>query len=274
MCSLFIDNKTWIYLTGGRLVAKSETTNKYKRKRNIFIALTVAIVLASVLYIYNHNKEFLYAGTLDATKVDLSSELPSRIAAINVQEGDHTQTGQKLITLSCENYLVDAKLANRNYIRNINLFKIEAIRDDTLDLFANQKANADIHVDWCTIRSPIQGTVLSRYHEPGEYASPGLKILTLANIKDIWAYIYVPQPKIAQLKIGMEIKGILPELENRVFTGKIIKINSEAEFTPKNVQTQSERTRLIFGVKVSFLGSNEDEILKPGMTIEIHLPKD
>jgi HlyD family secretion protein len=60
----------------------------------------------------------------------------------------------------------------------------------------------------------------------------------------------------------------------RKFTGTILKINDEAEFTPKNVQTRSERTRLVYGVKVSFLGANDDEILKPGMTIEIELPSD
>lgn len=103
--------------------------------------------------------------------------------------------------------------------------------------------------------------------------SPGTKILTLGNIKDIWAYIYVPQPIVAKLSFGMKLKGYIPELNNRIFEGKILKINDEAEFTPKNVQTQSERERLIYGVKISFLESNQEEILKPGMTIEVELPK-
>jgi HlyD family secretion protein len=71
----------------------------------------------------------------------------------------------------------------------------------------------------------------------------------------------------------MKLKGYLPELNSREFDGKIIKINEEAEFTPKNVQTRSERTRLVFGVKVSFFDSNAEEILKPGMTIEVNLPQ-
>ena len=102
---------------------------------------------------------------------------------------------------------------------------------------------------------------------------PGTKILTVANIQDIFAFIYVPQPTVARLALGMKLKGIIPELNNRVFEGTIVKINDEAEFTPKNVQTQQERERLIYGVKVSFLGSNASEILKPGMTIEVELPK-
>ncbi len=240
----------------------------------MLILLAVIVIILLCWQLLGKKNEFVYAGTLDATKVDLSSELPSRISAVNVQEGDHVAPGQKLINLACEDYIADARLANNDYVRNLELFKLGVIRNDTLDLFANNKANADIHISWCSIRSPIHGTVLSRYHEPGEFASPGIKILTLANIKDIWAYIYVPQPKIAQLKVGMELIGTLPEMPGVEFKGHIIKVNSEAEFTPKNVQTQSERTRLIYGVKVSFLGANNDETLKPGMTIEIKLPKD
>lgn len=69
-----------------------------------------------------------------------------------------------------------------------------------------------------------------------------------------------------RLKIGQRITGILPEASDRTFSGRIIKINEEAEFTPKNVQTRAERTRLVYGVKVRF--DNPDLMLKAGMTIE------
>jgi HlyD family secretion protein len=72
----------------------------------------------------------------------------------------------------------------------------------------------------------------------------------------------------------MKLRGYLPELDNREFDGEILKINDEAEFTPKNVQTQAERERLVFGVKVSFRDANAAEILKPGMTIEVALPEE
>jgi HlyD family secretion protein len=70
----------------------------------------------------------------------------------------------------------------------------------------------------------------------------------------------------------MKLTGYLPELDNREFEGTIVKINDEAEFTPKNVQTRTERERLVFGVKVNFRDANAQEILKPGMTIEVALP--
>jgi HlyD family secretion protein len=244
---------------------------KKKPPRAVVIA-AVLIVVAVILKFFVFNHEFRYAGTLESTKVDLSARVASAIKAVNVQEGDHVKGGQVLINLSCEDIKVADDLANINYNRNLRLFNAGTISQDTMDQIRNRKEDSDIRMDWCTLQSPLDGVILSRYHEPGEYVVPGVKLLTMANIKDIWAFIYVPQPDVAKLKIGEKLKGYLPELNNREFEGTIIKINDEAEFTPKNVQTQAERTRLVYGVKVSFLGSNNEEILKPGMTIEIELP--
>ena len=246
--------------------------NKNK-KQKILIGLIGLVAFGLGIKAFLSKSDFLFAGTLEATKVDLSAQLPSSIAEVKVREGDHVAAGEELVALSCEDYKVAVELAHQNYNRNQHLFRTGTVTQDTLDQVKNRKEDADIHLKWCSIRSPIQGTVLSRYHEPGEWVSPGVKLLTLANIRDIWTYIYVPQAEISKLKVGMKLKGILPEMSGKEFEGTIIKINSEAEFTPKNVQTRSERTRLVFGVKVSFLGANEDEVLKPGMTIELQLPK-
>lgn len=243
------------------------------KNRKILIALLALAILAMVVKLVFFKPTFRFAGTLEATKVDLSAQVPASIRSITVQEGDHVQTGQMLIQLACEDVHVDATLARENYERNLRLFKTGTASKETLDQMKNRIDDANVKLDWCKISSPISGTILSRYHEPGEWMSLGMKMLTLANIRDIWAYIYVPQPEVANLKPGMKLTGHLPELNDRAFEGKILKINSEAEFTPKNVQTRSERERLVYGVKVSFLGSNDEEILKPGMTIEIELPK-
>lgn len=215
---------------------------------------------------------FLYAGTLEATKVDLSARLAAQITSISVQEGDRVTAGEILINLDCADFKIAQHLAEQNYSRYYPLLAKGYTTPEEVDKYKQALDDANTKVGWCTIISPIDGTVLGRYHEPGEWMQPGTKILTLANIKNIWAYIYVPQTEVANLHYGMKLKAILPELNNRVFEGEIIKINDEAEFTPKNVQTQKERERLIYGVKISFLKSNQEEILKPGMTVEVELP--
>jgi len=236
----------------------------------IFLVLAAAAVAIKMTFFQN---TFLYAGTLEATKVDLSAQLASPIAKVAVQEGERLTAGQEAIALVCDDVKVAAQLAQINYERALRLYKAGSMSQDSWDQIKNRKDDSDVRMSWCSIHSPIDATVLSRYHEPGEWVTPGTKILTIANVRDIWAFIYVPQPDVSRLKPGMKLTGTLPEMNNRPFEGTILKINDEAEFTPKNVQTRAERTRLVYGVKVSFLGSNQEEILKPGMTIEIALPK-
>jgi HlyD family secretion protein len=241
-------------------------------KKKLIIILAVVIIGIGILVkITFFPGDFRYAGTLEATKVDISAQVPSRIESVRVQEGDHISLDQDLVVLSCEDIKVAADLANQNFNRADRLLRGGSGSQETLDQMKNRKDDADVKVSWCQIKSPITGNVLNRYREPGELVMPGTKLLTLANVRDIWAYIYVPQPLMYKLKPGMQLKGFLPEMGDKLFIGKILKINDEAEFTPKNVQTRTERERLVFGVKVSFLGANEEEILKPGMTIEIDL---
>ncbi len=247
--------------------------NNKRPSKIILIVTVIALIAAVVLKFVVFHREFLYAGTLEATKVDLSARISSAISAVNVQEGAHVEEKQELVTLACEDVKVASELANDNYRRTVGLYRTGTSTQEIMDQVRNRKEDADVRLSWCSIKSPITGTVLSRYHEPGEWVNPGTKLLTLANIRDIWAYIYVPQPDVSKLQVGMTLRGYIPELNNRAFDGKIVKINDEAEFTPKNVQTRSERERLVFGVKVSFLGANEQEILKPGMTIEVKLPQ-
>jgi HlyD family secretion protein len=235
----------------------------------ILVSTVLSVVGFFVFKNYLEAKKFEYAGTLETTKVDIGTQVGSLITSITVREGDPVHEKQTLVLLQCEEVKLNDAYANTTFERNYKLFKSGTVSEDALDQIKNSKDIADARKSWCEINSPLNGTVLSRYREPGEIALVGSKILTLANIKDIWAYIYVPQPDIASLKLGQTLVATLPELGDRKFIGKVIKINEEAEFTPKNVQTKNERERLVFGVKVSFLGQNDDEILKPGMTIYI-----
>jgi HlyD family secretion protein len=209
------------------------------------------------------------AGTLEATKVDLSARLPAVISEVKVAEGERVHEGQKLIQLACDDFRIASDLANDNYHRTLSLYKSGSVSQEVMDQAFFKKEETDLKLKWCAVVSPIEGQVLNHYHEPGEWVNPGTKLLTVANIKKIWAYIYVSQTSVAQLSLGQPVIGYLPELGDQSFRGKIIKINEEAEFTPKNVQTRSERERLVFGVKISFEESNSKEILKPGMTVEV-----
>lgn len=253
----------------------TNTRSQKKSRAGLIIFLFLIAGGLAVFAYFNRNwftHEFLYAGTLEATKVDVSVQLPSTIAEIKAREGEVVAVGQEVVQLKCEDVQVGSRLANQNYARAERLLKTGTLTKEAFDQTESRKEEMDLKMSWCSVTSPIKGTVLTRYREPGEWVGPGMKVLTLANIKDIWAFIYVPQSEVSKLKMGQKLVGIVPEIPNREFVGIISKINPEAEFTPKNVQSRSERTRLVFGVKLSFLGANDDEILKPGMTVEMKLP--
>jgi len=234
------------------------------------LALAASAAFAAYLW---YPRSFRYAGTLEATKVDLAARLAAAIDEVNVREGDRVTRGQALVVLGCEDYRIAARLALETYERDVKLARIGSVSQQQLDQVRSQMEDTKTRLGWCNVESPVDGRVLNRYHEPGEWMLPGTRILTVANVRDIWTYIYVPQPRVAQLAPGMKLTGYLPELGDRSFEGVILKINDEAEFTPKNVQTRAERERLVFGVKLGFNDANADEILKPGMTIEVELPE-
>jgi len=174
------------------------------------VLVVVGASLAAYWILKDQFSDFRYAGTLEATKVDLSARLPAAIDQVRVHEGDRVTEGETLIVLSCEDFKIAARLAHQNYDRAVELSKSGLVAQETMDQLRNRKEDADARLKWCSIASPVNGKVLSRYHEPGEWMNPGTKILTIANIREIWAYIYVPQPLIARLSPGMRSKGTFP----------------------------------------------------------------
>lgn len=237
----------------------------------VILVCAVVTVLVIVLFFVNR-KPFLYAGTLETTKVIVSARVPSDIADVLVVEGTEVQSGQSLMRLSCDAYKILAKQIDNDYDRVIKLMERGHISNAEYDSLVRTKQDNDLKLGWCDIKSPINGIITTAFREAGEVVAPGMPLLAIANPYNIWAYFYVPYSMLYRLNVGQGVVGILPEADNMKFQGQIIKINEIAEFTPKNVQTRDERTRLVYGVKVKF--DNPDLILKAGMTIESSLLPD
>jgi HlyD family secretion protein len=124
-------------------------------------------------------------------------------------------------------------------------------------------AQARTRLKETTVVSPIDGVVLRKNLEAGETANPGVAILTLVNPKDVWLRAYVPETEVGRLKVGDGASVRVDAFPNRVFTGRLVEIAAEAEFTPRNVQTKKERVNQVFRVKIQI--DNPDGVLKPGL---------
>ncbi len=239
------------------------------KKKIVPVILLVLLVGGGLFWWFSRTQDFLYAGTLEATEVTLSARVSSVIDKVFVKEGEDVNSGQTLLTLAGEDLKLSAEIAEKEFKRGQQLFETGTLTQATFDQLKFKRDQSALLLKWCTVKAPQQATVLHSYREAGEMVAPGMTLFTLGDLSEVWAFIYVEQPMLAQLALNQQVEGFLPEVPGRVFVGRIGLLRTEAEFTPKNVQTRDERSRLVYGVKVVF--ANPDRILKPGMTLEIKL---
>ena len=240
-------------------------------KRQIGFSVAVIAICACAFCVYKwlFAAPFMYAGTLETSRVILTSHVSSDVKEIYAAEGSNVSAGDALMELSCDMQKISATQIDNDYERIVELHKRDHASQAELDAITARKNTNDLQLQWCHVTSPIDGIVTAKFREVGESVAPGTTLITISNPSDIWAYFYVPYDMLYKLSVGQHVVGVLPEADNMQFDGQIIKISETAEFTPKNVQTREERMRLVYGIKVKF--DNTDKILKSGMTIESDL---
>lgn len=134
-----------------------------------------------------------------------------------------------------------------------------ARRDQALaQLEAAKKKLADAYVT-----APMEGIITQKAVERGEMVGPGSAIARISHLSKVFLTIYVSEVELGRVKLGQEARVQIDTYPDRHFPGKVIYISPIAEFTPKNVQTKDDRTKLVFGVKIEV--ENSDGALKPGM---------
>jgi HlyD family secretion protein len=112
-----------------------------------------------------------------------------------------------------------------------------------------------------TILAPRAGIVTSRLVEPGEILAPGAVLVVVTDLADAWLTAYLGERDLGRIRLGQEAQVVTDDGQSR--TGKVTFIASQAEFTPKNVQTAEEREKLVYRVKIAL--PNGDGLFKPGM---------
>jgi HlyD family secretion protein len=111
-------------------------------------------------------------------------------------------------------------------------------------------ATVQTRIDDATLKSPMLGRVLYRLTQPGEVLAAGGKALTLVNMDDIYMEIFLPSEQAARVKVGAEARITVDYIPNRAAAGRVTFVSPEAQFTPKQVETRSERDKLMFRVKI------------------------
>lgn len=156
-----------------------------------------------------------------------------------------------------------------------NLERIEAARNDIatavaqIDVARAALAQAAIQLEYTRLKSPLDGVVTSRNIEPGETVNIGREVITISDLARVDLKIFVDETAIGRVRPGMIVDVSIDTFPGRIYKGTISFVSPEGEFTPKIIQTQKERVKLVYLVKVSIPNPNHE--LKAGMPADARL---
>lgn len=122
---------------------------------------------------------------------------------------------------------------------------------------------ASLQFDRTTIRAPVDGTVIAKGLRAGELASPGRLVARLVNLDRVELQAFVAESKLGRLRIGDPVRVRVNAFPEYRFSGQVIRVDQEAQFTPRDIHLPSERVRMVFGVRIAL--KNPEGRLKPGM---------
>lgn len=128
---------------------------------------------------------------------------------------------------------------------------------------------ARTQLGYATLSAPSAGVILSKNVEPMEYVSPGTAVVTMANLDQVWLRAYVEEADLGRVKVGQKAYVTTDSFPGKRYEGRVAFIASEAEFTPKAVETRKERTKLVYRIKIDI--ANPAMELKPGMPADAEI---
>ena len=120
------------------------------------------------------------------------------------------------------------------------------------------------------VTAPMDGVVLVKSAEPGEVLAAGTTVVTLGNLAQPWLRAYINEQDLGRVKLGTAVKVTTDSFPGKTYTGRISFIASEAEFTPKQIQTQEERVKLVYRIKIDV--DNPAGELKSNMPADAEIP--
>ncbi|MGE5426282.1 MAG: HlyD family secretion protein [Methylococcaceae bacterium] len=174
---------------------------------------------------------------------------------------DQAATQQQMDDINGQLNVLDRQITSTNTQFQLIASEMEVIKKQ-INLLDEQLSK-------CRIVSPINGTVLETYLETGELVTPGKPILKMADLSSLELKAYVSGEQLAKVKLGAEVKVMIDSGNEQMqpFTGKISWISSEAEFTPKIIQTREERVKLMYALKIEVVNDGSLKIGMPGEVV-------
>ncbi len=208
--------------------------------------------------------------SVDSRKLDVSQQVASTESQIATQKRERERT-QRLIAANAANTkqlddinaqiaLLERQLAaQRESLQSSN----QSISQEASGVEMQIRQIRD-QIDKSRITSPIDGTVLVKYAEPGEITSTGMPLFKVADTDHMILRAYITSGQLSQLQIGQQVRVYTDfgDKGSKEYTGEVTWIADQAEFTPKTIQTRDERANLVYAVKIAV---PNDGYIKIGM---------
>lgn len=271
-------------------------------RKKIIIPGIILVLIVVVVVIVRARKNgdtdaLVLSGNVEVTEVNVGFKIPGRVVKLLTDEGRTVKGGDRIALLDSAEYesLVaqsraavknaEAALdkAEKDFDRAVVLYDNGAISSQQMDAAQTthdlaaaqrQQASAALRTAEARLRdtvlyAPLSGVVLRKNVEEGETVTAGTAVYTIGDMESPWVKVYVKEDKLGWVKLGQKAAVSVDSYPGKVYDGVVTYISSEAEFTPKNVQTKEERVKLVFGVKVSVKNVNDE--LKPGMPADVKI---
>ncbi len=230
----------------------------------------VAMVDTLQLYL---NKQQLIA--TKATAASRSGGVWSQVEVLNQQLSNAKIEQQRLQNMFDENAATQQQLDQANSPVNVFKKQIRNVETQNSPIVNEGKAidakiaQIDDQILKSKITNPIEGSVITKYAEPGEIVGFGKPLYKIANLNEMNLRVFIAQPQLASIEIGQQVLVKIDAGDTtKDYTGTISWISTSAEFTPKIIQTKEERVNLVYAVKIVV---KNDGSLKIGMPAEMWL---
>lgn len=270
-------------------------------RNKIFLVACVVFILcfAGYKFFWNNSNEIILNGNVEIQDVNLAFRVSGRIDTIKVDEGDKVKCGDLLAFLDKDIFnaklkfakaqlneaSINLKNAEKNYKRDQGLFKNKSISEKLYDtskteyevaLAKLESAKAtyeymNIDLKDTNLKSPVDGIILTRNIEPGEMVSSGTVVFSIMPNNQTKIKTFASENVLSKIKYGDVVYVNIETMPEKKFVGHIGFISSEAEFTPKNIETKELRTNLMYRVRV-IIDEPAPE-LKQGMPVTVSYKK-
>ena len=273
---------------------------KNKVKLIILFGVIIIMGLISVIFFvkeHNHNKVLKVSGNIEGDDVRISFRVDGQIIELLSDEGKVVKEGEIVARLNTDELMkekdnaaasllaaqFDYELAKVDYERSENLLREGAVsmqkRDQDKTKYDASAAKVEqlkaslaltqTRLGFAELASPLNGFILVKSSLAGEVVKSGTPVFTAVDLNNIWVTAYINERDLGRVKLNQEAEVTTDTFVGKKYKGRVSFVSSQAEFTPKFIQTQEERVKLVYRIKVRVDNSSLE--LKPGMPADAYI---